>query len=165
MFLLRMLNFFLPFSTLFLYHHLTASQKGREKTVHAALSFRSVPNTVQFYCAWEDASHYFIAMELCPGGDLLERLLGSKRCFSERRTAVEVATPLLRALAALHDLALIHRDIKLENVFVDGSGAVRLGDFGLTMSTRQEAAISPVGTVEYMAPEASTCLSFSYDTA
>jgi len=30
---------------------------------------------------------------------------------------------------------------------------VKLGDFGLTMSMKQEVAISPVGTVEYMAPE------------
>ena len=43
--------------------------------------------------------------------------------------------------------------MKLENIFLDGEGRVRLGDFGLTMSTRQESAISPVGTVEYMAPE------------
>jgi hypothetical protein len=42
---------------------------------------------------------------------------------------------------------------QLENIFLDAAGRVRLGDFGLTMSARQEAAISPVGTVEYMAPE------------
>ena len=45
------------------------------------------------------------------------------------------------------------RDIKLENIFLDGEGRVKLGDFGLTMSMKQELAISPVGTVEYMAPE------------
>ena len=46
------------------------------------------------------------------------------------------------------------RDVKLENIFISGDGRVRLGDFGLTMSMKQELAISPVGTVEYMAPEA-----------
>jgi serine/threonine protein kinase len=45
------------------------------------------------------------------------------------------------------------RDVKLENVFIGDDGRVRLGDFGLTMSMKQEMAISPVGTVEYMAPE------------
>lgn len=45
------------------------------------------------------------------------------------------------------------RDIKLENIFIGGDGRVKLGDFGLTMSMKQEVAISPVGTVEYMAPE------------
>ncbi len=47
------------------------------------------------------------------------------------------------------------RDVKLENVFIANDGRVRLGDFGLTMSMKQEMAISPVGTVEYMAPEVS----------
>ena len=46
-----------------------------------------------------------------------------------------------------------HSDVKLENIFISSDGAVRLGDFGLTLSLKQELAISPVGTVEYMAPE------------
>ncbi|KAK9818301.1 hypothetical protein WJX72_010298 [[Myrmecia] bisecta] len=45
------------------------------------------------------------------------------------------------------------KDIKLENIFIADDGRVKLGDFGLTMSMKQELAISPVGTVEYMAPE------------
>lgn len=92
-------------------------------------------------------------MEYCPGGDLLEFLLRDRKAMSERRCAANVAFPLLATIARLHELNIIHRDIKLENIFLDASGRVRLGDFGLTMSMRQEAAISPVGTVEYMAPE------------
>lgn len=53
----------------------------------------------------------------------------------------------------MHALAVIHRDVKLENIFIGGAGDLKLGDFGLTMSMKQEAAISPVGTVEYMSPE------------
>ena len=48
---------------------------------------------------------------------------------------------------------VLRRDVKLENIFIAEDGRVRLGDFGLTMSMKQELAISPVGTVEYMAPE------------
>ena len=50
-------------------------------------------------------------------------------------------------------MGMIHRDIKLENIFIDADGNVKLGDFGLTMLKSEERAISPVGTVEYMAPE------------
>lgn len=50
------------------------------------------------------------------------------------------------------------RDIKLENIFIGADGRVKLGDFGLTMSMKQEVAISPVGTVEYMAPEVNSNL-------
>ncbi len=57
------------------------------------------------------------------------------------------------SLQRMHTLSVIHRDVKLENVFIGASGELKLGDFGLTMSMKQEAAISPVGTVEYMAPE------------
>ncbi len=53
----------------------------------------------------------------------------------------------------MHALHIIHRDVKLENIFIGGAGELKLGDFGLTMSMKQETAISPVGTVEYMAPE------------
>ena len=51
----------------------------------------------------------------------------------------------------------LRRDVKLENIFIAEDGRVRLGDFGLTMSMKQELAISPVGTVEYMAPEVRAC--------
>lgn len=54
-------------------------------------------------------------------------------------------------------VSLVCSDVKLENVFLTKECEIMLGDFGLTMSTKQEMAISPVGTVEYMAPEVCTC--------
>lgn len=49
--------------------------------------------------------------------------------------------------------SLLHRDIKLENLFISSRGHLQLGDFGLAISVLEERAISPVGTLEYMAPE------------
>ena len=45
------------------------------------------------------------------------------------------------------------RDVKLENIFLTSRNLMKLGDFGLALSLKQEMPISPVGTVEYMAPE------------
>ena len=45
------------------------------------------------------------------------------------------------------------RDVKLENIFLTSRSLLKLGDFGLAMSLKQECPISPVGTLEYMAPE------------
>jgi hypothetical protein len=118
------------------------------------LTRKAVPATVAFTAAFQDGPGIYLVMEHCGGGDLLERLLHEGRAMAEARVAREVAAPLLAALAGLHGLRIVHRDVKLENIFIGGAdGGVRLGDFGLTMSLAQELAISPVGTVEYMAPE------------
>ena len=125
----------------------------RETAMMIYASRKGVPSTVRFLAAFDDEGKVHIVMEACGGGDLLERLLHEGRAFSEARAAAEVAAPLLHCLASLHALSIVHRDVKLENVFVGDDGRVRLGDFGLTLSLKQELAISPVGTVEYMAPE------------
>ncbi|PSC75138.1 exostosin-like glycosyltransferase [Micractinium conductrix] len=114
---------------------------------------KRLPSVVEYYGAFHDEAHLFIVMEYCGGGDLLEKLLRDKKAMNERRVAQEVALPCLSILKTMHEMRIIHRDIKLENIFIDDAGKVKLGDFGLTMSMRQESAISPVGTVEYMAPE------------
>ncbi|KAL4449408.1 hypothetical protein ABPG77_007052 [Micractinium sp. CCAP 211/92] len=114
---------------------------------------KRLPSVVEYYGSFHNEAHLYIIMEYCGGGDLLEKLLRDKKAMHEKRVALDVALPCLSILGTLHDMRIIHRDIKLENIFIDDAGRVKLGDFGLTMSMKQESAISPVGTVEYMAPE------------
>ncbi|MBV8199142.1 MAG: serine/threonine protein kinase, partial [Acidobacteria bacterium] len=65
---------------------------------------------------------------------------------------------LLEGLAALHALAVVHRDVKPANVLLTSSGAVKLADFGLARhldrdETRATLDRALVGTVDYLAPE------------
>ncbi|KAL3148438.1 hypothetical protein ABBQ38_013889 [Trebouxia sp. C0009 RCD-2024] len=128
----------------------------REAAMMIYMTRKRVPLITTFLAAFQDSKQIYIVMEHCSGGDLLEQLLKEGRAMTEQRVALEVALPILTALTHMHQLRIIHRDIKLENIFIGMDGRVKLGDFGLTMSMKQEVAISPVGTVEYMAPEVST---------
>lgn len=125
----------------------------REVAIMMFMQRQGVPNIVKAYTAFSDDLHYYIIMEYCPGGDLLEWILERKKALHERDALSSIVIPLLNCLCHMHSLGIIHRDIKLENIFLGENLKVLVGDFGLTMSTFQESAISPVGTVEYMAPE------------
>eukprot|EP00208_Stichococcus_sp_RCC1054_P007878 CAMPEP_0206152602 /NCGR_PEP_ID=MMETSP1473-20131121/39407_1 /ASSEMBLY_ACC=CAM_ASM_001109 /TAXON_ID=1461547 /ORGANISM="Stichococcus sp, Strain RCC1054" /LENGTH=841 /DNA_ID=CAMNT_0053550163 /DNA_START=304 /DNA_END=2829 /DNA_ORIENTATION=+ len=124
----------------------------REAQLMQYMLKKCVASVTKFYGAFQDEERICIVMEYCPRGDLLELLLAENRAFSEERVA-QVALSLLQTFQHMHALHLIHRDVKLENIFIGAAGELKLGDFGLTMSTQQESAISPVGTTEYMAPE------------
>ena len=70
---------------------------------------------------------------------------------------------ILDALRYLHNSepAIIHRDLKCDNIFIDGpSGKITIGDLGLStkygstqLTAREEKGMSIVGTPEFMAPE------------
>jgi len=67
--------------------------------------------------------------------------------------ALQIAVPLLRALAEMHLVGVTHRDVKLENIFLDSAGHPKLGDFDLAVFHHEGPARAPVGTIFYMAPE------------
>lgn len=97
----------------------------------------------------------FLTMELVEGESLRE-LLARGPLPPER--AVEIGAEVLRALADLHVLGIVHRDVKPGNILLATSGEVKLADFGLARhwegtETRVTEAEGLVGTVEYLSPE------------
>ena len=102
----------------------------------------------------------YMALDYCPGGDLFFYLKQIGR-FREQAAKFYAANILL-ALQHLHSLNILYRDLKPENVLVDGDGYLKLTDFGLSkvMSDtldRDQSYKDPSGlisgTPEYVAPE------------
>jgi serine/threonine protein kinase len=95
-----------------------------------------------------------VVMEYLPGGELLS-LLKAKSRFTEGE-ARRIFGQIVAAVAYCHRENIIHRDLKLENIFVkktDKSALVcKIGDFGLARFLEVQAN-SNCGTQNYMAPE------------
>eukprot|EP01134_Creolimax_fragrantissima_P004450 CFRG4450T1 len=89
--------------------------------------------------------------EYLPGGDLLQRI--PTNGFSELK-CLRLFMQLTDAIQHIHDLSIVHRDIKNDNIVVDGNGNLRLIDFGFaTRIDEAERVDYYVGTTQYMAPE------------
>lgn len=105
----------------------------------------------------------YLVMEYVPGADLARLLRASWRVGTtwEVETAVHVLREIGQGLLHAHEFELvgvpqhiIHRDVASKNVMVDGSGGIRLTDFGVATSLGTETSkLHAKGTLPYMAPE------------
>jgi protein kinase-like protein len=108
----------------------------------------SHPNVCRVYDIDEVEGHTFLSMEYVDGEDLGSLLKRVGR-FPEDR-AIEVARQICAGLAAAHERDVVHRDLKPANVMLDGTGKVRITDFGLAGVSGEAIR---AGTPAYMAPE------------
>ncbi|KAM8769819.1 ribosomal protein S6 kinase-related protein-like [Acanthopagrus schlegelii] len=104
---------------------------------------------------WQTQRHLFIMCDYCSVGDLYTSWILRGR-FGEDDVRL-FAAELGSALGFLHDLGIIHRDIKMENILLNDRGHVRLSDFGLSRRLKRGGrAFTICGTIQYMAPEVLT---------
>jgi serine/threonine protein kinase/cytochrome c-type biogenesis protein CcmH/NrfG len=136
----------------------------REAKAASALNH---PNILTIYEIDEIDSEHFIATEFVDGETLRDRIRFSSITAEE---AIDIAIQVASALWATHNVGIIHRDIKPDNIMLRRDGIVKVLDFGLAKLTRERQAsetdsLAPtqnfintaagmvMGTAHYMSPE------------
>lgn len=107
------------------------------------------PFIIRLRYAFQNDYKLYLVMDYYSGGSLYIHLRKCKR-FTEARARF-YAAELLLALAHLHQMKVMYRDLKLENILMDSEGHVVITDFGL--SKEDDEGSTFVGTPEYLAPE------------
>ncbi|XP_028760474.1 CDPK-related kinase 5 [Neltuma alba] len=113
-------------------------------------------NLVKFYDAYEDQENVYIVMELCEGGELLDRILSRGGKYSED-DAKAVMIQILNVVAFCHLQGVVHRDLKPENFLFtskDENSDLKAIDFGLSDFVKPDERLNDiVGSAYYVAPE------------
>ena len=118
-----------------------------------ALELLQHPHIVRFFGFEESQGLAFLVMEYVDGVTLRRRLklLGRPLTLPE---ALGVLQPVCSGLHYAHGMGIFHCDVKPANIFIEQSGQVVLGDFGIArLSESATVTVSTPGTPAYMAPE------------
>ncbi|CAN8278405.1 unnamed protein product [Cochlearia groenlandica] len=126
----------------------------REVKLLKALSGHT--HMVKFYDVFEDADNVFVVMELCEGGELLDRILARGGRYTEA-DAKRILVQILSATAFFHLQGVVHRDLKPENFLFTNKNEdaiLKVIDFGLSDFVRFDQRLNDVvGSAYYVAPE------------
>jgi serine/threonine protein kinase len=114
----------------------------------------SHPNIIRVYevgeAAFAEQTACYVVMEYVPDGDL-SSLIKRRRRLSER-AAARIGGDVAAGLAYAHEEGAVHRDVKPQNVLLDGSGRAKLTDFTTVRGATPDPGTFS-GTPRYAAPE------------
>jgi serine/threonine protein kinase len=145
------------------------SERIWRSIMNKILRMEYCPNIVQLHEILEDENSFYIVMEECTGGQLLDYLL-NKPTMTQRECK-RLIRDILTALSRLHEVGLIHRDIKPENIMFENKdyeneekNCLKLIDFdtceeigsdrlSTTTPSRKRITRRVIGTLGYIAPE------------
>ncbi len=118
----------------------------------AAANLQS-PYIVNVYDWGQDGDTSFIVMEYVRGSDL-KTAIQQRGAINQRKVA-EIGSQVCQALAVAHNLDIIHRDIKPQNIMVQPDGNVKVMDFGIARAKNSVMAKTSavLGTAHYISPE------------
>lgn len=125
----------------------------RFKQEAAASANLQSPYIVNIYDWGQDDQTYYIVMEFVRGSDLKTAI--SERGAINQRKAAEIGSQVCQALSVAHNLDIVHRDIKPQNIMVQPDGNVKVMDFGIARAKNSvmTQTSSVLGTAHYISPE------------
>jgi eukaryotic-like serine/threonine-protein kinase len=112
------------------------------------------PNIVTVIDRGEEDGRQYIVFEYIDGENLKERVVRNGRL--EVREALEIAVEVARGLAFAHEQGLVHRDVKPQNILLNGDGRAKVTDFGIARTVDVDGMTQTgtvLGTSNYIAPE------------
>jgi eukaryotic-like serine/threonine-protein kinase len=112
------------------------------------------PNIVTVIDRGEENGRQYIVFEYVDGENLKEYIV--RRGRLDVREALEIALEIARGLAFAHESGLIHRDVKPQNVLLNGDGRAKVTDFGIARTLDVDGMTQTgtvLGTSNYIAPE------------
>lgn len=134
-------------------------EKEKENAVNEVRILASIshPNVVGYKEAFIDESTntLCLVMEYADNGDLLQRITNHQKrsTFFSENEIWDIFIQAVRGLKALHDLNILHRDLKCANLFMCSDGIVKLGDMNVSKVAKLGLVYTQTGTPYYASPE------------
>ena len=139
-----------------MHNHLLDDPKHADRFLNEARAAARLthPNIVTIYEISESEVGRYIAMEYVHGRPLMSMLKGES--FPDTKKIVKIVSQILDGVHVAHEMGILHRDIKPDNILVTSDEIVKILDFGIAKITAKPGltvAGDVLGTVEYMAQE------------
>lgn len=114
------------------------------------------PNVIQYMDGFQQGDYYYLVMNYCRDGDLLEIIQKHKEDDAPipENEILHYITDIANGILFIHKQNIVHRDLKPGNIFMD-RGKCIIGDFGIAKLVNSDsiACSTFIGTPSYMAPE------------
>lgn len=137
-----------------LIRYLAKEKLENEIRIHKRLDHA---NIVKFFGYFEDKHNVYLLLELCEGFSL-EKHIKHDGSLSDSEAGY-FGYQIISGVGYLHNLNILHHDLKPANIFLTKDMVVKLGDFGLSCY-KEDGGRHHMGTPKYMAPEMVGCFRF-----
>ena len=135
------------------------SEKEKENALNEVRILASISNP--YIIAYKEAffdessNSLCVIMEYANGGDIQKKItekIANKTLFTEPEIW-KALSQMVKGLKTLHEMQILHRDLKCANIFLTNSGDIKLGDLNVSKVAKKGLVYTQTGTPYYASPE------------